>query len=180
MAVEVNYHFVGFIFFFIKFSSFFSCCCLRKTRCYQNLLLAMLIPNTITCALERNGRILLVTNKLRSYRSNNNLFEKKTEPRLYPRRPQPDRHPPLPLKITYTNIVMLFLCGCQSLCDFKTCTILVYMILIGKGSYMVVVYMGSVLVPSFLTGQSNIARWTFLNKTFLLLFQVLVCLFCSF
>ena len=54
------------------------------------------------------------------------------EARLYPCRPQPVRHP-LPFKIIYTNIV-LFVAVAQALCDFKTNTLLVYMVLNGKGS----------------------------------------------
>ena len=40
---------------------------------------------------------------------------------------------PLPFKIMYTNIVPFFVVA-QALRDFKTSTILVYMILNGKGS----------------------------------------------
>ena len=72
------------------------------------------------------------------------LFQKRTETRLYPCRPQPVRHP-LTFEILHTYIVDLWLHRYSVI--FKQHNIGVY-ILSGKGATTGCVYMGTVLFDS--------------------------------
>ena len=99
------------------------------------------------------------------------------ETRLDPCRSQPVTLP-LPFKIIHTNCV-LFLVVAQVHFGFKTSTMLVYMILYGKGVLTGLLHIGTVLFPFFFNRSIQCSS-LFLIKTFLLLFQMLLgCLVVS-